>query len=61
MIVTIASWDTVEVVIGNVAWVWPAGTVTVAGVVAATLLLANATISPPVGAGELKTTVPTTG
>jgi hypothetical protein len=50
---------TAYVVIGNVALVWPAATVTVVPTVAAdVLLLVSATVNPPVGAAELIVTVP---
>ena len=50
---------TAYVVIGNVAVVWPAATVTVVPTVAAdVLLLVSAMLSPPVGAAELIVTVP---
>ena len=42
----------------KVALVYPAPTVTVAGTVAAALLLLNATSAPPTGAGPPSVTVP---
>jgi hypothetical protein len=47
-----------DVVMANVLEVLPAGTVTLAGTWAARLLDASVTITPPVGAGLLKVTVP---
>ena len=44
------------VVIVKVACDWPAGTVTVAGTVAAALSLDNATTAPPAGAGPFSRT-----
>jgi hypothetical protein len=49
---------TAEVVIGNVAVVAPAGTVTPAGTVAVPLLLDSATAKPPAGAADVSLTVP---
>jgi len=50
------------VVTGNVAVVWPASTVTVAGTwAAAVLLLSTVTTAPPRGAGPLNVTVPVEG
>ena len=49
---------TVRVVIVNVCEEAPAGTVTVAGAVAALLLLASDTDAPPPGADPLSTTFP---
>ena len=50
---------TAPVVTGKVALVPPAGTVTLAGTVAAAiLLLESATWAPPAGAGPLRVTVP---
>src|SRR3954469_1192084 len=59
-----ADWGlgTTFAVTGNVALLEPAGTVTLAGAVAATgLSLSRATVKPPAGAAELSTTVPVTG
>ena len=49
---------TVLVLTVNVAVVLPAGTVTVAGTVAAGSLLLNAITTPPAGAGATRITVP---
>lgn len=46
------------VLMANVALVFPAGTVTLAGTLAAVLLLESATCAPAVGAGPLRVTVP---
>ena len=46
------------VVTVKVALVWPAATVTLAGVVAAVLLSCNLTSAPPGGAGPLSIKVP---
>jgi hypothetical protein len=57
--VTFAAAAGTEVVIAKVALVWPAGTDSAAGTVAAlTLLLASATANPPAGAGPFRVTVP---
>ncbi|MDA1325205.1 MAG: hypothetical protein O3C34_10690 [Proteobacteria bacterium] len=45
----------------KLALVAPAGTVTLVGTVAATLLLDSVTTAPPLGAAPLKVTVPVTG
>jgi len=58
VMVAIAGLVTVVVAIGNVAVVWPAGTVTDTGTVAAGLLLAKPTTTPPAGAGDASVTVP---
>lgn len=50
--------DTVLVVTVNVVPAEPAGTLTVAGTVAAALLLARETEAPPLGANMLSVTVP---
>ena len=49
---------TTDVLTGNVALVVPAATRTLAGTLAAKLLLDSATLAPPVGAGPLSLTVP---
>src|SRR3954452_21449809 len=59
-----ADWGfgTTFAVTGKVALLAPAGTVTLAGAVAAAgLSLSSATVKPPAGAAELSTTVPVTG
>ena len=57
-IVTGVLTPTAVVLIPNVAVVDPAGTVTLAGTVAAALLLDNAMGQPPAGAGAFNVTVP---
>jgi hypothetical protein len=52
---------TPEVETVNVAELWPARTDTVAGTVAAPMLLDKLTTTPPVPAGLLKVTVPVDG
>ena len=49
---------TADVVISNAALLLPAGTVTVAGTLAAVELLLKVTATPPLGAGPLSVTVP---
>src|SRR3954454_13923304 len=62
MISADCGFGTTLAVTGNVALLEPAGTVTLAGAVAATgLSLSRATVKPPAGAAELSTTVPVTG
>lgn len=60
MIVTAVEAVTVWVVTAKVALVAPAGTVILAGTVAAVLLLVNVTTAPPVGAAEVRVAVPWT-
>jgi len=49
---------TMDVFTVNFAVVAPAGTVTLAGTLAAELLLVSATMAPPAGAAALNVTVP---
>jgi len=49
---------TMDVLTVNLAVVAPAGTVTLAGTLAAELLLISATTAPPAGAAALNVTVP---
>jgi len=58
VIVTGVELKTTEVVISKLTVLAPADTVTDAGTVAAGLLLFNATMAPPVGAGAVRVTVP---
>ena len=59
MIVTVVEVTTTLVLTLKVAWVAPAGTVTLEGTVAApVLLLESATTAPPAGAGPFSLTVP---
>ena len=60
-IVTAVEFDTETVVTVNVVLALPAGTVTLAGTVAAELLLDSDTIVPPAGAAPLSVTVPVEG
>jgi hypothetical protein len=57
-IVTDVDTVTARVLTAKVALVEPAGTVTLAGGVAAASLLDNVTVAPPAGAGKLSVTVP---
>jgi hypothetical protein len=60
--VTVVETATAKVVTGNVALAPPAGMVTLAGTVAAAvLLLMRETMAPPVGAGPLSVAVPVEG
>jgi hypothetical protein len=56
--VTEVETSTPEVLTANVALVAPAGTVMLEGTLAAPLLAASATCTPPVGAGPVNVTVP---
>jgi hypothetical protein len=56
--VTVVDAATALVFTGKVAFVAPAGTVTLEGTLAAPLSLARATCAPPAGAGPLRVTVP---
>jgi hypothetical protein len=58
VIVAVVGVNTVVVETANVALVWPAGTATDTGTVAARLLLAKPTTTPPAGAGDASSTVP---
>src|SRR5437867_12990104 len=57
-IVEVVEIRTIDVFTVNVALVLPASTVTLAGTLAAPLLLDSATCAPPAGAGPLSVTVP---
>ena len=57
-IVAVVALVTLLVVIGKVAVVAPAATITLAGTVAERLLLERVAVIPPVGAGPLSVTVP---
>ncbi len=61
MIVTLVEEVTAFVVTVNVAVVFPAATLTVAGTLAAALLLDSEMEMPPAGAAALKVTVPVEG
>src|SRR5436853_7920092 len=56
--VAVAATDTPDVVTGNVTWVCPAGTATVAGTETAVLLLLSVSVRPPAPAAEDIVTVP---
>jgi hypothetical protein len=56
--VAVVTTATAVVVMENVAVVWPAATVTLAGTVADVLLLPSVTTAPPTGATALNFTVP---
>ena len=60
-IVTVVVLVTALVVIGNVALIWPAGTVTLAGMVARLESSESGITTPPLGAGALKVAVPVAG
>jgi len=57
-IVEVVETRTIDVFTVNVALVLPAGTVTLSGTLAASLLLDSVTCAPPAGAGPLSVTVP---
>jgi hypothetical protein len=61
LIVAVVEALTAVVVTLNVALVWPAATVTLAGTVAAALLLESVTTVPPPGAALVRITVPCEG
>jgi len=56
--VTVVERDTVLVLTVKAALVLPSGTITLAGTLAAPLLLDSVTCAPPAGAGPLSVTVP---
>jgi len=58
VMVTTVSWVTGVVVTMKLAEVCPAGTVTIPGGTATTLLVARVAVMPPAGAGLLRSTVP---
>ena len=61
VIVAVVDADTAVVDTAKLALLWPAGTVTLAGTTATALFDDRATEAPPLGAAEVKTTVPVDG
>lgn len=57
-IVAVVALETVDVVIENVALVWPAAITTFVGTPAAAVSLDSATVAPPDGAAAVSVTVP---